>query len=103
LKALAATPGGIYALMDYVNFKGEGLSRMERYKGQGWGLLQVLLAMEADTAGEPALDRFREAAATVLKRRAANAENPIERERWLEGWLKRLESYREPVDMSAST
>ncbi len=103
LKALAATPGGIYALMDYVNFKGEGLSRMERYRGQGWGLLQVLLAMEADTAGEPALDRFREAAATVLKRRAANAENPIERERWLEGWLKRLESYREPVDMPAST
>lgn len=102
LKALAATPGGIYALMDYVNFKGEGVSRTERYKGQGWGLLQVLLEMEQATAERSALISFREAAARVLTRRAENAENPIEKERWLSGWLKRLETYREPAQMNTS-
>ncbi|WP_203300456.1 hypothetical protein [Marinobacter sediminum] len=103
LKALAATPGGIYALMDYVNFKGEGISAMERYNGQGWGLLQVLLEMEPQTAERPALMNFREAAGRVLTRRAENAENPIEKERWLSGWLKRLETYREPAQMESST
>ncbi|ERP95511.1 hypothetical protein Q666_06200 [Marinobacter sp. ES-1] len=96
LEALSATPGGVYALMDYVNFKGEGLAEGERYQGQGWGLLQVLLEM--DTAGDKTeLQSFREAAGRVLARRAENAGNPIERECWLPGWLKRLETYREPA------
>lgn len=102
LQALTATPGGIYALMDYVNFKGEGLAEGERYRGQGWGLLQVLQAMTPDTES-PALDRFRVAAAQVLTRRAENADNPLERERWLPGWLKRLETYREPAGMAHSS
>lgn len=96
LARLVATPGGTYALMDYVNFKGEGLSPSEQYRGEGWGLLQVLLAMEPEPGGST-LDAFREAAGRVLTRRAANADNDIERERWLPGWLKRLETYREPV------
>jgi hypothetical protein len=94
LEALTATAGGVYALIDYVNFKGEGLSSAERYNGEGWGLLQVLIAME--NGDEPALARFRNAAAEVLVRRANNADAPIERERWLAGWLRRLQSYREP-------
>jgi ribosomal protein S2 len=84
-----------------VNFKGEGLSPTERYNDQGWGLLQVLLAM----SGSPersALVQFREAAGTVLTRRAENAEDPIERERWLPGWLKRLETYKEPPVLKIS-
>ncbi|MDX1757422.1 MAG: hypothetical protein R3175_15300 [Marinobacter sp.] len=98
LAALAETPGGVYALLDYVNFKGEGLSPSERYQGQGWGLLQVLQAMAGDEGGS-ALVQFRQAAAQVLTRRAHNADNPIERERWLPGWLKRLETYREPAPL----
>lgn len=93
LVALSASPGGVYALLDYVNFKGEGLSATERYQGEGWGLLQVLQRMAGD---EPALAQFRRAAAEVLTRRAHHASNPIERERWLPGWLNRLETYREP-------
>ncbi|WP_227715841.1 MULTISPECIES: hypothetical protein [unclassified Marinobacter] len=95
LEALSQTPGGVYAIIDYVNFKGEGLSSTERYNDQGWGLLQVLLEM----SGSPdrnALGQFREAAGTVLTRRAENAKDPIERERWLPGWLRRLETYKEP-------
>jgi hypothetical protein len=93
---LGQTPGGVYALMDYVNFKGEGLSETERYKGEGWGLLQVLQAMDTSPGLRP-LDRFREAAGRVLTRRAQLAEQEIERERWLPGWLRRLETYREPA------
>ncbi|KMQ74829.1 hypothetical protein [Marinobacter subterrani] len=102
LEALSKTPGGVYAVMDYVNFKGEGLSTTERYKGEGWGLLQVLLEMRA-RAGKTALANFREAAGRVLARRAHNADNPIERERWLPGWLKRLETYAEPPETTFSS
>jgi len=115
LRALSQTPGGVYAVMDYVNFKGEGLSPDERYNGEGWGLLQVLMAMpvlpaatEPGAVGsaevhtnEKTLAQFREAAAIVLTRRAQNASNPVERERWLAGWLKRLETYKEPVKMGS--
>ncbi|AOY87319.1 hypothetical protein BKP64_03470 [Marinobacter salinus] len=101
LASLSSTPGGIYALMDYVNFKGEGLSATEQYHGQGWGLLQVLLAMESASNTTP-LEQFRDAAAQILTRRANNAENPVEKERWLEGWLKRLMTYREPDGLNAS-
>lgn len=112
LQALSQTPGGVYAIMDYVNFKGEGLSPDERYNGEGWGLLQVLLAMPASEPADrhaaesdkpdaalSALAEFRKAAGDVLTRRARNAANPVEQERWLAGWLKRLDTYREPVDM----
>ena len=37
--ALAGTTQGMYCLVDYVNFKGEGTKPTERYKGEGWGLL----------------------------------------------------------------
>ena len=36
--ALAATTQGMYCLVDYVNFKGEGIKDTDRYKGEGWGL-----------------------------------------------------------------
>nr|WP_144822089.1 hypothetical protein [Marinobacter piscensis] len=108
LQMLSQTPGGVYAIVDYVNFKGEGLSPDEQYSGEGWGLLQVLLAMPApaeirDTKeGDPAtLAEFRTAARAVLTRRAENADNPVERDRWLAGWLKRVETYKEPVEMGS--
>jgi hypothetical protein len=95
LEALTRTPGGVYAVIDYVNFKGEGLAVTERYDGQGWGLLQVLQGV-SEGQNKTALQAFRESAARVLTRRAENADKPIERERWLPGWLNRLKTYREP-------
>ncbi len=94
IRQLTETPGGAYALIDYVNFKGEGLAESERYDGVGWGLLQVLETMDPEST--TALSAFRQAAAEVLTVRARRADNPIERERWLPGWLKRVETYREP-------
>ncbi len=43
---MAASPNGVYALVDYVNFKGEGTLATERYQDHGWGLLQVLEGMK---------------------------------------------------------
>ncbi|PXX90922.1 hypothetical protein DIT71_10405 [Marinobacter vulgaris] len=94
LEQLIATPGGAYAVIDYVNFKGEGLSAQETYRGQGWGLLQVLLAMPEN--GGPVLAGFRASARNTLTRRAEHAPQAIEREKWLPGWLARIETYREP-------
>lgn len=94
LRQLIATPGGAYAVIDYVNFKGEGLSAQEAYQGHGWGLLQVLLAMAGDDGA--ALERFRAAAKNTLTRRAENAPRAIEREKWLPGWIARIDTYREP-------
>ncbi|HLV77368.1 MAG TPA: hypothetical protein VKY53_05530 [Marinobacter sp.] len=96
LDQLVQTPGGAYALLDYVNFKGEGLAPGERYDGEGWGLLQVLQAMD-QSPGDTVLEQFRDAAGRVLTRRAELAPASIERERWLPGWLKRVETYREPA------
>jgi hypothetical protein len=81
---------GLYALMDYVNFKGEGVNPAERYRGQGWGLLQVLEAMPA--AGPP-LPGFAKAADQVLTRRVANSPAARNEAKWLPGWRNRLETY----------
>src|SRR6201997_838753 len=68
---VASTPRGCYALVDYVNFKGEGVLHTERYRGQGWGLLQVLESMNSGSdAG--AVDEFVRAAKATLTRRVHN-------------------------------
>ncbi|MBI4372083.1 MAG: hypothetical protein HY552_07275 [Elusimicrobia bacterium] len=97
-EAVAAAPNGVYALMDYVNFKGEGISPTERYDGLGWGLLQALELMEDAPPGQPAVEAFARAADAALTRRTEHAP-PERRERergWLPGWRARLKTYLEP-------
>ena len=84
------SPAGLYALIDYVHFKGTGLAEGERYVGQGWGLQQALGAMSDDL---PALDSFASAAKTTLERRVANAPTERREQRWLKGWHNRIDSY----------
>jgi hypothetical protein len=89
---LTKTPQGCYALIDYVNFKGEGVLHTERYRGQGWGLLQVLEAMHGKSdSGAPG--EFARAAKVVLTRRVQNAPADRHESRWLTGWLRRVTSY----------
>jgi hypothetical protein len=95
--ATAESPLGHYALIDYVNFKGEGIAASERYQGQGWGLLQVLQTMLATPDDGPLMTRFSDAAAEVLRRRVANAPAERNEQRWLTGWLNRVDTYRPPV------
>lgn len=93
-RALAATTQGLYCLVDYVNFKGEGLKPTERYNGQGWGLLQVLEEMKGYPQGRAATAEFSRAAATVMRRRVANSPAARDEKRWLAGWLNRCNTYR---------
>lgn len=86
---VASAPNGLYALIDYVNFKGEGSNPRERYRGEGWGLLQVLERMDESAADVMA--EFARAADFVLTRRVANADR--DESRWLAGWRKRVETY----------
>jgi hypothetical protein len=90
---LASNPSGCYALVDYVNFKGEGTLVTERYRGAGWGLLQVLENMHGADS-QSALDEFVTSAKTVLRRRVANSPPERGESRWLPGWLARVDGYR---------
>ncbi len=90
LQDVASTPRGIYALVDYTNFKGEGISPSERYQGQGWGLLQVLQSMKGS---QPANKDFAEAARRVLAQRVANSPAARNEQRWMQGWSNRVRTY----------
>jgi hypothetical protein len=94
-RAVAGSGSGIYALIDYVNFKGEGIKETEQYKGQGWGMAQVLLEMEGRPEGIEAAAEFGRAATRVLTRRVQNA--PKDESRWLAGWSNRCATYGKPL------
>lgn len=93
-QAVERSPHGLYPLLDYVNFKGEGTNPAERYNGKGWGLLQVLLIMNTVEAGPQALNEFARAAEAVLLQRIANAPVDKHEARWLAGWRNRINTYR---------
>ena len=88
---LTRTAKGKYALMDYINFKGEGTKISERYNGQGWGMLQALEEMNPNTETRNAPYEFAQAAEKVLIRRVRNA--PRDESIWLKGWQNRLKTY----------
>lgn len=96
LNAVANTRGGWYALIDYVNFKGEGLSRKGGYKGQNWGLLQVLENMRPSQPGQMALNNFADSAIQILQRRVRNSNPSRGESRWMRGWTIRCNTYRQP-------
>jgi hypothetical protein len=91
--AAARPPFGLYALIDYVNFKGEGTAPGERYQGEGWGLLQVLEYMHHHPSSAPVLQRFSAAASAVLERRVENAPPERGESRWMTGWNNRVDTY----------
>jgi len=90
---VATTANGCYALVDYVNFKGEGVLATERYAGQGWGLLQVLEGMKTENSGRESVKAFAESAKAVLRNRVRNSPPERNEARWLPGWLKRVDTY----------
>lgn len=92
LEPLIASPEGIFALVDYLNFKGEGLSLKERYNGNGWGLYQVLLRMPQMEAETP-LDKFSQSASAILSERVADSPPARGESRWLPGWKNRVDRY----------
>ncbi len=87
---LVQTPMGIYPLLDYVNFKGEGVNEREKYKGLGWGLLQVLELIDGD---KDPIEEFVKSAKFLLNERVKNSPPERGEGRWLEGWHNRLDTY----------
>ncbi len=90
---IASTSSGTYALADYINFKGLGISVSEQYNGQGWGLVQVLLQTRDEGSAYDALKEFVATANSVLVNRVKNAPPERNEERWLPGWQNRVNSY----------
>jgi hypothetical protein len=103
---IAQASKDLYPLIDYVEFKGEGINpeetAVDKQTGnrQGWGLKQVLLKMNG-TATEPkaVLAEYADAAQSVLQQRVRNipANHP-----WESGWLRRVDTYRRPLVEVAS-
>ncbi len=93
---VARTARGRYALVDYVNFKGEGISPTEQIDGNGWGLLQVLADMDPQKTLISAEKEFAAAAERVLTRRAYADPRPHVRQNWLPGWTRRVRTYAVP-------
>lgn len=94
---MAGSRTGLYALIDYVNFKGEGVKEEEKYKGQGWGLRDVLLEMGPSDGGQASANEFSEAAKRVLQRRIKNAPADRGESRWSAGWMNRCETYKHGI------
>lgn len=83
---------GVYALADYLNFKGSGCCPKERYANTGWGLLQVLQNMRDSTALSP-VEEFVFSAKTMLLRRVQNSPQHNHEAKYLRGWCNRLDTY----------
>jgi hypothetical protein len=82
---------GLYILIDYLNFKGEGTLKSERYNNQGWGLLQVLEHL--DMSDRDKYRAFANSAKAMLERRIKNSPKQRGEKRWRRGWFKRLDTY----------
>ena len=80
-------------MIDYLNFKGEGIANQENYKGKGWGLLQVLQEMSGNDGGMAAIEAFIASGKKVLARRIENSPPERGELRWLKGWNHRLDKY----------
>ena len=93
---LAQQPRGLYALIDYLNFKGAGTSPLEQYKGEGWGLRQVLVRIPLSS--QDPLGSFVKNAKIVLMQRVQNAPPERNEAQWLQGWLNRINSYLSSKD-----
>jgi hypothetical protein len=90
---VASTRSGGYALADYVNFKGLGITPSESYQGKGWGLFQVLSEMKNENESPGAVEEFVTSADKILTTRVANAPQGRNERKWLPGWRRRINSY----------
>lgn len=91
---LEKDPRGLYALIDYMNFKGAGATPSESYQGQGWGLLQVLEGIPPCSTNIVAA--FVESAKEVLRQRVNNSPPERNEQQWLKGWINRIDTYLDP-------
>ncbi|GAB6070185.1 hypothetical protein JCM30760_12820 [Thiomicrorhabdus hydrogeniphila] len=91
---------GRFAVIDYINFKGVG-ANSEQYQGEQWGLFSVLQNMPLpkknlnEMSHHVVLDAFIQSAKARLQLRVKLAPKQRNEQRWLAGWLQRLDGYRQ--------
>lgn len=97
LDIMSSTPHGIYILMDYLNFKGEGFNAQENYQNTKWGLIQVLENMNAQKSDQYAYQAFARTAKKVLRNRIKNSPKSRNEQQWYFGWCNRIDSYTKNI------
>lgn len=84
-------PKGAYILIDYINFKGDGINKGERYQGKGWGLYQVLTHMNLKDPNP--YRAFAKSGKWVLDRLTRICPPERNLKRFKRGWFNRMDSY----------
>jgi hypothetical protein len=84
-------PQGAYILIDYINFKGDGINSGERYQGKGWGLYQVLNRMNPRDPNP--YRAFAKSGKWVLERLTHICPPKRNLKRFKRGWFNRMDSY----------
>jgi len=87
---LARMPAGLYAMIDYLNFRGTGAITNENHN---MGLLQVLRDMRYAPKNATPLEAFIWSAKNAITRHLANAPDDTYETHWIVGWLKRVDRY----------
>ena len=91
--SLAVTPAGVYAMVDYLNFKGAGVyDSLDNYKN-GSGLLQVLRGMSSAPKHYNELQAYVWSAKHALIRKVERSSSNSQYEIWIKGWFKRIDTY----------
>lgn len=86
---------GLFAVIDYFNFKGIGLNQKEQYQSESWGLASVLSSMNIaeESSQDEYLEQFVMEAKKRLQLRVKLAPPERNEVRWLKGWEVRLDQY----------
>ena len=84
---------GTYALVDYLNFKGNGLNPREERNGHRFGLLQVMLDMPDGLTEENITKAFAICAARRLVNYIGQFAPEYKPVKFLAGWVKRVSTY----------
>lgn len=90
---LLSSSAGTYVLIDYLNFKGDGISFKEESNGERWGLLAVLLAMPEGLDKSNIIKSFVLSAAKRLLTLIDHSAPEYRRMAFFSGWMKRLGTY----------
>lgn len=96
IRLLKSSLLGMYGLIDYLNFKGDGLNPQEEVHGYRWGLAQVLIDMPAGLTCDNVARAFSVSAAKRLLKLIENSYPSYARVKYLSGWMKRVNSYSDP-------
>jgi len=92
IELLRASSLGNYVLVDYLNFKGDGLNSKEVAGGQPWGLLAVLLDMPNNLNAKNVTKAFAVSAAKKLLNRIEKSPD-YKDITFMHGWMKRISTY----------